>query len=142
MKDTVIVKFRKPGEKMILPPNTVWEKSLCRNQKLPFISIVQYQVIPVSVKPGNSFSQRLTYSLCSNDRGDEILGSLYTRITFRGSPVISDVDSNHTMKPGKWRLDRIIDIPSDATPGVYSIELEFKSLALKFKKQENLVIEN
>jgi hypothetical protein len=46
------------------------------------------------------------------------------------------------MKPGKWRLDRIIDIPPDATPGVYLIELEFKSSTLKIKKQENLVVEN
>lgn len=142
IKDVVIVHLRKPGERMILPPNTVWEKAECKDHEVPLISIEQYQVIPYIIRPGSSFSQRLIYSLCTNKRGDEILGSLYTRIYFRSRSIITDRDSNYAMKPGKWRLDRIIDIPTDATPGVYSIEMEFQSSKLKFKERRSLVIES
>lgn len=142
VKDEIIVYFREPGESMILPPKRVWEKASCENQRVPWIEIEQYQILPVTIQPGSSFSQRLVYSLCSNKRGDEILGSLYTRIYFRGKPIVTDKDSNHSVKPGKWRLDRIIDIPKDATPGVYSIEMEFRSSKLNFKEHENLVVQN
>ncbi len=125
---------------MILPPKTVWKNAVCADRDLPHFSVEQYQVIPVSVQPGGSFSQRLIYSLCTNIRGDEILGNLYTRIYFRGSPIIIDTDSNYAMKPGKWRIDRIIDIPPGATPGVYSLEMEFVSPKLKFKEQDNFVV--
>lgn len=142
IKDAIIVHFRKPGESMILPPAMVWEKARCSNHDVPLISIDQYQVIPVVIPPGSSFSQRLIYSLCTNKRGDEILGTLYTRIYFRGKPIVTDRDANYAMKPGKWRLDRIIDIPADATPGVYAIEMEFRSSKLEFQEQRNLVVEN
>ena len=140
IKDTVIVQFRKPGEHMILPPKTVWENAACSGRNIPHFLIEQYQVIPVSLRAGGFFSQRLIYSLCTNERGDEILGKLHTRIYFRGEPIITDTDSNYALKPGKWCIDRIIDIPPNATPGVYSIEMEFMSSELKFKQHENFII--
>jgi hypothetical protein len=142
IKDNVMVQFRKPGEHMILLPKTVWEQAACEEKHIPHIIIEQYQVIPVIVRAGASFSQRLIYSLCSNKRGDEILGSLYTRIYFRGKPIITDLDSNYAMKPGKWCIDRIIDIPPTATPGVYAIEMEFISPKLQFIEQENFVVKD
>jgi hypothetical protein len=140
IKDTVIVQFRKPGEHMILPPKTVWENAACSDHGSPRFIIEQYQVIPVSIRAGAFFSQRLIYSLCTNKRGDEILGKLYTRIYFRGKPIITDIDSNYALKPGKWCIDRIIDIPRKATPGVYAIEMEFISSKLNFKEQENFIV--
>jgi len=142
IKDSVIVQFRTPGERMILPPKTVWGKASCEEHDIAHLVVEQYQVIPVLVRPGSSFSQRLIYSLCTNERGDEILGKLYTRIYFRGESIITDIDSNYAMKPGKWRIDRIIDIPQKATPGVYSIEMEFISSKLRFKEQENFIVKD
>jgi hypothetical protein len=54
--------------------------------------------------------------------------------------IITDIDSDYAMKPGKWRIDRIIDIPSEAISGVYSIEIEFSNSQLKFKESENFVV--
>ncbi|MFO8084900.1 MAG: hypothetical protein R6U27_11345 [Desulfobacterales bacterium] len=140
IKETFIVQFRKPGEHMILPPKTFWEKAACADQQTPYFMVEQYQVIPVLVRAGDFFSQRMIYSLCTNRRGDEILGNLHTRIYFRGKPIMTDVDSNYAMKPGKWRIDRIIDIPMEAASGVYSIEIEFYSPNLQFIQQENFVV--
>jgi hypothetical protein len=140
IKDTMILQFRKPGEHMILLPKTVWEKAACEDHDIPHLIVEQYQVIPVLVKVGASFSQRLIYSLCTNKRGDEIVGNLYTRIYFRGKAIVTDIDPDYAMKPGKWRIDRIIDIPSEAIPGVYSIEMEFSNSQLKFKESENFVV--
>ena len=140
--EELITSLREPGEKLVSLPDEVWQEHKCDNKDRPYQKIETFEVTPKIIQPGESFNLRLLYSLCTGDRYDEIIGNLYTRIIFRGNYMINDLEKNHAMKPGRWLTDTFIDLPPAAKLGVYSIELEFISPKLQFKKQASFVVDN
>ena len=133
--------MRKPGEKIVSLPYEVWQEHNCDNKVQPYEQIEIFEVIPKIIQPGKSFNLRFLYSLCTSERFEEIVGILFIRISFRGSYIVNDVEENYAMKPGRWRTDIFIDLPATAKLGVYSVELEFRSPELQFKKQACFVVE-
>ncbi len=133
--------MRKPGEQLLSLPDEVWQEYNCDNKVKPYQRSEIFEVIPKIIQPGESFNLRFLYSLCTSERFEEIVGILFTRIRFRGSYIVNDVEENYAMKPGRWRTDTFIDLPATAKVGVYSIELEFRSPKLQFKEQASFVVE-
>ena len=133
--------MRKPGEQILSLPDEVWQEYNCDNKVQPYQRSEIFEVIPKIIQPGKSFNLRFLYSLCTSERFEEIVGILFIRISFRGSYIVNDVEENYAMKPGRWRTDTFIDLPATAKVGVYSIELEFRSPELQFKKQASFVVE-
>ena len=133
--------LRKPGETSLALPDEVWAEYKCGTRDLPFVSIETYEVLPRRLSPGEEFSLRLIYSLCSNERADEISGDLNTLIYFQAEPVINNVNEDYSLKPGRWRVDTFINAPPNADPGVYAIETSFESANLAFSRTESFVVQ-
>lgn len=134
-------RLRKPGEKVLALPDTVWKDYNCANRQLPFINVETNKLLPPRLRPGAEFNHRLVYAMCSNERADEILGILSTRIYFRSERIVNDVVENYSIKPGRWRVDTFITLPPDAKAGVYSIEIQFQSTMLTFQEHHSFVVE-
>ena len=139
--ENLLVSMRKPGERLVSLPDEVWQEYNCDNKVRPYQRIEKFELIPKIIQPGKSFNLRFLYSLCTSDRFGEIVGSLFTRINYRGHYVVNDLVENYAMKPGRWRTDTFIDLPATAKVGVYSVELEFRSPELQFKEQASFVVE-
>ena len=140
--EKLLISMRKPGEKLMSLPQEVWQENDCDNKKRPYKKIETFEVIPKIIQPGKSFNLRFLYSLCSSERFKEIVGTLFTRISFRDKYIVNDKEEKYAMKPGRWLTDTFIDLPRTAKVGVYKIELEFSSSELQFKRQTIFVIEN
>lgn len=140
--EELVVSLRKPGEKLVSLPDEVWQEHNCDDKAQPYLQIETFEVIPKIIQPGESFNLRLLYSLCTSDRHEEIIGNLYTRISFRGNYLINDRERNYAMKPGRWLTDTFIDLPSAAKLGVYSIQLKFNSPRLQLKEQASFVVDH
>jgi hypothetical protein len=133
--------LRKPGQKSLALPEKIWRQYDCAHMRLPFLKVEVNQLIPPRLEPGHEFNHRLTYAMCTNERADEIMGRLYTRIYFRGQRIVNEVDPNYAMRPGRWRVDTFITLPRDVEIGVYSLELQFVSHHLKFRQNHSFVVE-
>ena len=67
-------------------------------------------------------------------------GSLETRIFFKGKPIISDSNERFELKPGRWVVDTFVEVPPNAEPGVYSIEIRFAGNGAKFQKRRTFAV--
>ncbi len=135
--------WRKPGQKQLDPPEVVWKDYACQQEDLPLIKIERNELVPQHFKLGKKreCNNRLVYGLCASDDEGEIVGQLYTRFFYRGKNVGSFVDENYSLKPGRWIADLFFSIPDQAKPGVYTLEVEFKSAATGFKVNNTFFIE-
>lgn len=132
--------LRKPGQTLLASPENVWQAYDCAYMRLPFLAIEVNQLIPPRLRPGHEFNHRLIYAMCSNERADEIIGRLYTRIYLRGQRLVNHVDPSYVMRPGRWRVDTFITLPMDVEAGVYSMELQFVSHHLNFQQNHSFVV--
>ena len=138
---TVQKTLRKPGEKLVAMPEKVWRQYNCSEARLPLFIIEKSKLIPPQLYPGGELNHRLTYAMCSNKRAEEIVGTLSTRVFFRGQRLVNDVNTTYPMRPGRWRVDTFITLAPDAQVGVYSLELQFKSTRIEFQRNHSFIIE-
>lgn len=116
--------LRSPGEKNVDLPEEVADEYHCDKRPLPFFEVEEYQVLPQRVKPGGELSHRLVYVMCPRARTEVLPGTLTTRVLFKGREIVTD-SVRYELKPGRWRKDQTVQLPSTAAPGVYSLDLEF-----------------
>lgn len=127
--------IRSPGEYNAALPEAIWRKYECSKRKLPFLRIESFTLSPERVEAGEEFNHRWVYSLCPTTPTSVVTGRLETRIFFKGQPIVSDDDSRFELKPGRWVIDTFVEVPPEAEPGVYSIEIRFKGSGTKFQKR-------
>jgi hypothetical protein len=132
--------LRSPGEDLVDFPEAVWEEYDCGSQKRPFFMIERNELVPPQVRTGGEFNHRLVYVLCPVNPTEVVTGKLATRIRYRGSPIVEDLQPGWDLKPGRWVVDASIALPEDAQPGIYSYELEFESGAVAFEKSLTFVV--
>jgi hypothetical protein len=131
---------RDPGEQIESFPEAVWEEYDCESQKRPFLIIEKNQLVPPKVKPGGDFNHRMVYVMCPLRPTEVVAGRLFTRIRFKGDPIVRETDHRYEIKPGRWVVDAFVELPEDAEAGVYAFEVEFKSDALEFDKRLTFVV--
>lgn len=132
--------FRKPGEHLETFPEGVWEEYDCDSQKLPFFLVEQNELVPRRVRTGGEFAHRMVYVLCPPQPTGVVAGSLATRIRFRGTTIFGETTAGYEIKPGRWVIDSLVELPDDAEPGVYAYELEFRSSSVSFEKLLTFVV--
>jgi hypothetical protein len=137
----VQMRFREPGEKLLAFPEEIWREYDCDKKDRPFFEIETNELIPRRIHAGEKFNHRLVYALCSNERMNEIVGTLYQRIYFKGQMAGNDTENGFSVKPGRWRKDLFVKVPTDADRGIYSSEIEFKSRELNFKEMKSFIVQ-
>jgi hypothetical protein len=136
----VVKQFRQPGESLQALPDEVWEEYDCASQKRPFLVIERNELSLIKVSPGNDFGHRMVYIMCPVEPTEVVAGELSTRIRFKGSPIVQEMDEGYEIKPGRWVIDAIVHLPQQAEPGVYAYELEFDSKTIEFHKSLTFVV--
>ncbi len=132
--------MRREGIANVSFPEAVWEEYGCSEQELPFFQIETNELIPLRVRPGGEFNHRITYALCPARPTEVIEGVLETRILYRGKAIFNHVSEQHEFLPGRWRVDTFVEIPGDATPGIYAYELLFTSDVLRFDRHLTFLV--
>lgn len=132
--------FREPGEEIDAFPEAVWEEYDCETQKRPFFIIEENQLVPPKVKPGGEFNHRMVYVMCPRRPTEVVAGRLFTRIRFKGDPIVRETEERYEIKPGRWVVDSFVELPEDAEPGVYAYEVEFEGGPLAFDKRLTFVV--
>jgi len=94
---------------------------------LPYLRIEENGFVPATVSAGKETSHRLVYVLCPHDASDSYTGVLTRTLRHDGARVFRDVTKDFTLQGGKWLVDAIFVTPPEATPGEYSLDVEFQA---------------
>jgi hypothetical protein len=132
--------LRSAGTANLAFPEPVFEQYGCGARSLPFLAIELDELVPPRVRPGGEFNHRMVYALCPAAPTEVVTGLLHTRIRFRGEPLY-DESGTYELRPGRWRVDAIVEIPPDAEAGVYAYEISFAAPQLSFERSLTFLIE-
>ena len=130
---------RDPGETNKTMPDPVASEYHCEKRQLPFFELERAELLPERVKRGKEINHRIVYVMCPERPTEVVKGSLDTRILFRGQAIFSEV-IDQELKPGRWIIDTFIPLPEQAEPGVYALQLEFRSRQGKFASRSDFVV--
>ncbi len=131
--------MREAGEKNKTMPAKVMREYHCDKRQLPFFKIEESQLLPEKLLPGDQLSHRIVYVMCPVRPTEVVPGTLDTRILFRGKAVFKEV-IKHELKPGRWVVDSFIPLPAEAEPGVYALEVEFRSEYEDLKERSDFIV--
>jgi len=135
------MKLREPGQKNKGFPEDVAYEYNCEKRPLPWFQVEQNEVLPDKLTPGEEFNHRMSYVMCPQDVTDVVSGTMYTRILFRGKPVLQE-KQKHDLLPGRWVLDAFVTLPNDLKPGIYALQAEFKSKKGNFEAKSTFLVES
>jgi hypothetical protein len=113
-----------PGERSLRSANRVWRDYDCGTRRLPFVEVNGLEVTPASVAPGTSFTQRLVYSACLPQSRVELPVRVRTRIYHNGQEILTDVQPQFILRPGRWAVDATVTTPPTARPGGYTLRVD------------------
>lgn len=134
--------MRTPGETLLAFPEAVWRDYNCGQRRLPFLKVEENSVLPPKLRPGEELSHRLVYAMCPAVPAQVAAGNLYTRIYFKGKPLVTDIAKGFEIKSGRWRVDTFITVPPDAAPGLYSVEVQFDAQGVSLRETRSFVVES
>jgi hypothetical protein len=118
--------LREPGHRNKDFPKPVAAEYHCDKRPLPFFEFEESELVPRRMKPGSEFNQRIVYVLCPDRPTGVVAGRLHTRVLFEGETILEEV-VDQKLRPGRWILDHFIQLPDDAAPGVYAMDIHFES---------------
>ena len=116
---------RDPGQKLLDLPDEVAKKYACKERVLPWFKLERNEIHPKRVEPGSELSHRIEYALCPKRPTEVVMGTLTTRVRFKGEVILEDAVSDFELKPGRWRVDSVVRLPEAAETGVYALEIHF-----------------
>ena len=137
----VLRTLRRPGERIASFPEVVWQEHGCDEKPRPHFALETNELVPAQVKAGSRFNHRMVYAMCPKRPTEVITGRLFTRIRFRGDPIVRERTEAYEIKPGRWVVDAEVTLPAGAEAGVYAYEIEFESEALDFEESLTFVVE-
>jgi len=133
--------FRKPGQRLADFPQAVSDEYGCAAKKLPWFKLESLEIWPKRLTAGSELGHRMVYVLCTAGPTEVVTGRLETRILHRGSAVFGDAEPNYDLRPGRWVVDVFVQVPAQAVDGLYALELEFTSPAIRFEKNDAFAVE-
>ncbi len=133
--------FRAPGQKLADFPESVAEEFLCAEQTLPWFKLEKVEIWPKRVRPGGEVGHRMVYVLCTAGPTEVVTGRLEMRILYRGKPIGGVPEPTYDLRPGRWVVDVFVAVPPEAIDGLYALELDFESSAVKFAESETFAVE-
>ena len=129
-----------PGEKLDKHPQDVWTDENCSSKRLPYFRLDDNKISPSTIAPGKTINHRFIYTMCSKNPGGTIPGRLRHQIYFQSQVVNTDVVNDFQIKPGRWIVDSHLNVPAEASPGVYYLQVDFNGAGAHFKKGVRFVV--
>lgn len=124
----------KVGEFLIASAEDVWTEYDCGAAKaLPFSFLEEQRLTPEAVVAGAQLTHHFTYVLCSGSPDKTYTGTLYRKIYYKGRRIY-DGSQAFELKPGRWEVNAIIEVPKQARLGTYTLGTEFIGRASKKKE--------
>jgi hypothetical protein len=117
---------QQPGAKLLGTEAEVVRQYGCARQKKPLLVLEESFLRPTPLAAGEEFGHRIVYAFCPTRAKQPLSGKLRTRITFGGAGIVDD-SADFRVEPGRWAVDTFIELPPQAKPGAYDLELEFTS---------------
>ena len=130
---------REPGQELVDLPGKVERQYDCDDKKLPFFRLEKNELNPIRVRPGGEFNHRMVYAMCPRNPTEVVVGTLVTRIRFKGKPIVTETLEPFELKPGRWIVDAFIALPESAEVGVYALELRFTSDNSEIQIDEGII---
>lgn len=141
-------KADKVGEFLISSAENVWTEYDCGAAKfLPFSFLEEQRLTPEAVAAGARLTHHFTYVLCPGSPDKTYAGTLYRKIYYKGRRIY-DGPQSFELKPGRWEVNAVIEVPEKSKPGTYTLQTEFVGRASKkkeimlIKKSEFKVVED
>lgn len=115
----------KVGEYLITEAAGVWTEYDCGGSKyLPVAYLEDQQLTPQRMAAGTQFVHHFVYVLCPANPDHSITGTLFRKIYLKGRLVHSGRQS-FDLRPGRWGVNAIIEVPKHSKPGTYTLQTEF-----------------
>jgi hypothetical protein len=129
------------GHKLLAQLAATASTESCESRQLPFFRVIESNVLPARLVPGDRFSHRLVYALCTAGP-DSLLTATVTR-ELRGSAdvVLVDRTDGFRLRPGTWASDEDLAVPPNANPGLYSVNTTVTFGGRVWTEQTDLLIE-
>lgn len=115
----------KAGEFLLTPYHRLTNELLCVGAKhWPEAAFDQQTISPETVESGQQFTHTLVYTVCGKDLEQFVGGTLYRKI-YLGNRLIHSEPKPLDLKPGRWQLKALIEVPQGSRAGVYELRTEF-----------------
>ena len=124
--------MREPGQRLLDLPEKVEARYGCEKRRLPHFELERNEINPNRIRPGGEINHRIVYALCPLRRTEVVVGTLTTRVRFKGSVVLRESIPDFEIKPGRWSVDAFVRLPENAESGVYALEVEFERGRVRF----------
>ncbi len=129
-----------PGVQPVLDAQATWNDYNCASKKLPFVVIEEDRIVPATPAPGEEFSHRFSYAVCT-EQSTPISGVLTRRIYYQNRLVFENKTDDFELRPGKWKVSASIKTSPKAKPGNYDLQLTFSSPVTTITRNLPLVIQ-
>lgn len=133
--------FPKPGRKLLISPDHVWEAENCGMRPLPYLRLERSEVMAETTKPGTSILYRFPYIACVAAQPGYVLGRLRTTVSFGPKELSTRTDDTFPVETGRWSVDTEIAVPNDAEPGVYALEGTLSAGGRTIQDRLNFIVE-
>jgi hypothetical protein len=115
----------KAGEFLVTPYDRIANDIFCVGAKrFPEAAFEQQTITPETLAPGQQFTHTLVYTVCAKDLEQFVGGTLYRKI-YMGNRLVHSEPKPLDLKPGRWKLNALIEVPEASKTGTYELRTEF-----------------
>jgi len=121
------------GSQQVQDGPSVWKEYRCGTKTLPFIVLERNEISLSIVQPGEEFRHSFVYALCPAKPSKYVEVTLSRTVTSKGRMVLSDTVRHSELKPGRWAVNALINVPLQAKPGAYELQLSLATQTMTTK---------
>jgi len=144
LRQNIVKSLRSPGETMVVNPEETALFHQCPDGRQDIPALLETEVIPDRVNPGEEINYRIRYVLCLADQSAVLKGEIIRTFSYKDKTVFRDT-TKYDFKPGIWTVDAFVLVPVNAAPGSYTVNTTLiyrsgstgKSNIFQVKNQEN-----
>ena len=113
----------------------------CAARELPFLRVIESNVLPARLAPGGRFSHRLVYALCPAEPAAPLTATVARELRGSAGVVLVDQTDDLRLRPGTWASDEELEVPPNASPGRYTVSTTVTFGGRVWTEQTDLLIE-
>ena len=121
------------GSQQVQDGPSVWKEYRCGTKTLPFIVLERNEISLSIVQPGEEFRHSFVYALCPAKPSKYVEVTLSRTVTSKGRIVLSDTVKLFKLMPGRWAVNAQVNVPAQAKPGAYELQLSLTTQAMTIK---------
>ena len=139
--DQLLPPGRGSGHKLLARLAATESTENCESRQLPFLRVIESDVVPARLAPGGRFSHRLVYALCPADSDAQLTATVTRELLGSAEVVLADKADGFQLRPGTWASDEELAVPLNADPGRYTVNTTVTFGGRIWTEQTDLLIE-